>query len=87
MKRLAMIFLICVFSGVVLVTIAVTILSKRGAREIRREIQFDRGTELTLKAVNFSSSHYFYVTYGVSGDTEIHRAYWRLKGNEVVIEK
>ncbi len=87
MKRLAMIFLVCVLSGAVLVTIAITVLSKIGAREIRREIQFDKGSELTLEAVNLSSSHYFYVTYGVSGDAEIHRAYWRLKGNDVVVEK
>jgi hypothetical protein len=87
MKRLAMIFLVCVFSGIVMVTTAITVLSKIGAREIHREIQFDKGSKLTLESVNFPSSHYFYATYRVSGDTEIHRAYWRLKGNEVVIEK
>lgn len=87
MKKRAMIFLVCVFSGVVLVTIAITVLSRIGVQEIRRQIQFDKGGELTLEAVNLSSSHYFYFTYRVSGDAEIHRAYWRLKGNEVVIEK
>jgi hypothetical protein len=87
MKKITMILLVCVFSGVVLVTISITILSRFGAREIRREIQFDKGGELTLEAVNLSLSHYCYFTYRVSGDAEIHLAYWRLKGNKVVIEK
>jgi hypothetical protein len=47
----------------------------------------DPNVTLKLDSICPSWSYYLYICYDVEGDSELTKAFWRLKGNQVDVEK
>jgi hypothetical protein len=76
-----------ILSVLVLFFIVVAGLVNYGSNRIKNELRFNENIKVSFEMINLSSSYYVYFTFKVSGDPELKRAYWRMKGNQVQVEK
>ncbi len=85
-STLLVLWILCGCSVVALIAASIVGVAKTARDQIIREYPFLAGATLTLEAVR-PSSFYITVEYKISGDPELRRADWRMKGDEVVVSK
>jgi hypothetical protein len=83
-KLIGMAFFILLLAGGIL--LVGVILVGYGRMCIMRE-GWASGIKLNYVSIYPSWSYYLYITYQIEGDSELNRAYWRLKGGQVDVEK
>ena len=75
---------------VILITVTLLVLGIlwHSMNSVKVTSNLDKGSSLSFQSINPSLHHGLYITYNVSGDSEISRIYWRLfPWDEIETEK